>query len=476
MQLQVNHDAGMDYTDLIKVGLRHRPDVFIVGEIRDAMTAEAAIKAALSGHLVYTTVHAQDPLGVIDRLKQLGISDEFISQALTGVAYQRLIPTVEGNQRAMLMAHEYFELEDLKKNTIGVNGRVDSQQPLKTSWLRQQLRKSSNSVRKWPVTTQANFFDLLANLLSIGFSLTEALKFIADTDKQLSRGVLVVIASLKSGKAFSESVQPLIETQAYHQLLIAEKHGQLSEILNELARFDRLRLKQLKKIKAMLVYPLFLCLILGTLILMIRLYVFPQIQDLMPNIDSHPQTSMWSQVFKLLPIPIFIGIVGALICLTRQDAITRVQLIVKIPFIGQLFRKYIAYYLASNLAILLKNGLSVKEIYVTLSEFKPGSLVHLLGEKLHSTLLQGQSVKQLVDRHNFIPNEIVKFMSSGNTIPEMANSMTAYSRLMFDEMILSTDKMIGFIQPAMFVVIGVTIVSTYFQLLIPIYNSVKGMY
>ncbi|MGF2383718.1 competence type IV pilus ATPase ComGA [Lentilactobacillus otakiensis] len=115
LQLQVNHDAGMDYTDLIKVGLRHRPDVFIVGEIRDAMTAEAAIKAALSGHLVYTTVHAQDPLGVIDRLKQLGISEEFISQALTGVAYQRLIPTVDGKQRAMLMAHEYFELEDLKK-------------------------------------------------------------------------------------------------------------------------------------------------------------------------------------------------------------------------------------------------------------------------------------------------------------------------------------------------------------------------
>lgn len=326
------------------------------------------------------------------------------------------------------------------------------------------------------MTAQADFFDSLANLLSIGFSLTEALKFVADTDKQLSRGVGVVIDSLKSGKEFSASIRPLIETSAYHQLLIAEKHGQLSEILNELARFDRLRLKQLKKIKAMLVYPLFLCMILGTLILMIRLYVFPQIQDLMPNIDSHAQTTVWSQVLKLLPIPVVIGIIGAMMYLSRQDAITRVQIIVKIPFVGQLFRKYIAYYLASNLAILLKNGLSVKEIYSTLSEFKPGSLVHLLGEKLHSTLLQGRSVKQLVDRHDFIPNEIVKFMSSGNTIPEMANSMTAYSRLMFDEMILSTNKMIGFIQPAMFVVIGVTIVSTYFQLLIPIYNSVKGMY
>lgn len=90
--------------------------------------------------------------------------------------------------------------------------------------------------------------------------------------------------------------------------------------------------------------------------------------------------------------------------------------------------------------------------------------------------MEGQSVKNLVNRHKFIPNEIVKFMTSGNTIPEMANSMTAYSKLMFDEMISATDKMIAFIQPAMFVVIGVTIVGTYFQLLIPIYNSVKGMY
>lgn len=125
-----------------------------------------------------------------------------------------------------------------------------------------------------------SFFDSLANLLSIGFSLTEALKFIAETDHQLARGVGRIIASLKSGNDFSEGVRPLIETQAYHQLLIAEKHGQLSEILNELAKFDRLRLKQLKKIKAMLIYPLFLCCILGVLILMIRLYVFHRFASL----------------------------------------------------------------------------------------------------------------------------------------------------------------------------------------------------
>lgn len=113
LQLQVNHDAGMDYADLIKVGLRHRPDIFIIGEIRDQQTAAAAIKAALSGHLVYTTVHAQDPGGVIKRLSQLGIGDEFISQALTAVAYQRLLPTIGGDQRALLVAHDFDKLTSM---------------------------------------------------------------------------------------------------------------------------------------------------------------------------------------------------------------------------------------------------------------------------------------------------------------------------------------------------------------------------
>ncbi|MCH4165811.1 MAG: Flp pilus assembly complex ATPase component TadA [Lentilactobacillus diolivorans] len=115
LQLQVNNDAGMGYSELIKVGLRHRPDIFIIGEIRDSMTAQAAIKAALSGHLVYTTVHAQNPLGVISRLKQLGVDESFISQAVTAVAYQRLIPTIQGKQKALLMAHEYAELSRMNR-------------------------------------------------------------------------------------------------------------------------------------------------------------------------------------------------------------------------------------------------------------------------------------------------------------------------------------------------------------------------
>lgn len=101
LQLQVNELAGMGYQELLKVGLRHRPQVFIIGEIRDRQTAMMAIQAALSGHLVMATVHARSARGVIARLYQLQINEYEITQSLSGVAYQRLLPTTDGKMAVL---------------------------------------------------------------------------------------------------------------------------------------------------------------------------------------------------------------------------------------------------------------------------------------------------------------------------------------------------------------------------------------
>ncbi|MCP9331834.1 competence type IV pilus ATPase ComGA [Lentilactobacillus hilgardii] len=138
LQLQVNREAGMAYSDLIKVGLRHRPDVFIVGEIRDELTAKAAIRAALSGHLVYSTIHAQSPRGVVDRLSQLGIDRPYISQALTAVCYQRLIPTIDGQQKVLLKTHTLQEL--IKTNTYDWE---DWQNGLEQAIINQQITRKT---------------------------------------------------------------------------------------------------------------------------------------------------------------------------------------------------------------------------------------------------------------------------------------------------------------------------------------------
>lgn len=101
LQLQVNEQAGMTYQTLLKVGLRQRPDIFIIGEIRDEKTAAVAARAALSGHLVLSTVHAQSAYKVQQRLQDLGLSPEVLANCLTAVCYQRLLPLCRGGVAAL---------------------------------------------------------------------------------------------------------------------------------------------------------------------------------------------------------------------------------------------------------------------------------------------------------------------------------------------------------------------------------------
>lgn len=111
LQLQVNKKAQMGYPELLKLALRHRPDVFIIGEIRDGKTAQVALNAALSGHLVLSTVHAQSVYGVWERLRSLGVDAELLHQGLQMINYQRLLPTKDGQQRVLF---DQLKMEDVK--------------------------------------------------------------------------------------------------------------------------------------------------------------------------------------------------------------------------------------------------------------------------------------------------------------------------------------------------------------------------
>jgi len=93
LQLQVNDEAGMTYEELIKTSLRHRPEVLIIGEIRDQQTAQQAIQAAICGYTVMTTIHGKSKYSVIQRLKQFGVAKEEIINAVNFISYQRLVPT-----------------------------------------------------------------------------------------------------------------------------------------------------------------------------------------------------------------------------------------------------------------------------------------------------------------------------------------------------------------------------------------------
>ncbi|MBV9388777.1 MAG: type II/IV secretion system protein [Chroococcidiopsidaceae cyanobacterium CP_BM_ER_R8_30] len=90
-QTQVHEAAGMTFAAGLRAILRQDPDIIMVGEIRDCETAETAVRAALTGHLVFTTLHTNNAVGAIPRLKDIGPDPGLLCDALLGIVAQRLV-------------------------------------------------------------------------------------------------------------------------------------------------------------------------------------------------------------------------------------------------------------------------------------------------------------------------------------------------------------------------------------------------
>lgn len=90
-QVQINPKAGLTFAQALRSILRQDPDIIMVGEIRDRETAEIAVRAALTGHLVLSTLHTGDAVGSINRLLDMGVEPSLVASSLIGIVSQRLI-------------------------------------------------------------------------------------------------------------------------------------------------------------------------------------------------------------------------------------------------------------------------------------------------------------------------------------------------------------------------------------------------
>jgi len=125
-QVPVNPRAGMTFASALKSILRQDPDIIMIGEIRDLETLEIAIKAALTGHLVFSTLHTNDAVSAINRMVDMGAESFMVAASLVGVEAQRLVRTVCPHCKEPYKPTEAY-LEPIKdkipKNTVFYHGR-----------------------------------------------------------------------------------------------------------------------------------------------------------------------------------------------------------------------------------------------------------------------------------------------------------------------------------------------------------------
>lgn len=123
IQMQVNEKAGINYDNALKSILRCDPDAMVIGEIRDYKTASQVVTSSFSGHLVLSTIHAENSIGVINRLRDLNLSLEDIKQTIICIISQRLVNLTNGKRglvTEILKKEEIHEYIDNNK-IVGVS-------------------------------------------------------------------------------------------------------------------------------------------------------------------------------------------------------------------------------------------------------------------------------------------------------------------------------------------------------------------
>ena len=99
-QVQVNAKIGLDFARVLRTTLRQDPDVILVGEMRDRETVEIGLRAAITGHLVFSTLHTMNAAATVHRLLDMGVAGYMIATALHGIVAQRLVRRVCDGLRA----------------------------------------------------------------------------------------------------------------------------------------------------------------------------------------------------------------------------------------------------------------------------------------------------------------------------------------------------------------------------------------
>jgi type IV pilus assembly protein PilB len=122
-QVQVNNKAGLTFASGLRSILRQDPDIIMIGEIRDVETAQISVRAAITGHLVLSTMHTNDSASTVSRMVDMGIEPYLVSSSVVGIVAQRLIRKICSNCKISYPPdHAEQELLNISRDTLLYKG------------------------------------------------------------------------------------------------------------------------------------------------------------------------------------------------------------------------------------------------------------------------------------------------------------------------------------------------------------------
>ncbi|KAF1293950.1 hypothetical protein BAU14_11565 [Enterococcus sp. CU9D] len=317
----------------------------------------------------------------------------------------------------------------------------------------------------------------LTDLLKNGFSLSEALWVMRRSGHFVSERLVEFHNRLAIGAELAECFECLSFTsQEKAQIQLAQHHGDLTATLANIAQQMQLTAKQRQELLKTLTYPVLLLIFVTALLLGMRQFLLPPLLATGMMAKDH-----WGVRF-LTEVPYWLaGLVGCL-CIgflllrmwfRRCSVLQRCTFWSRLPLVGGFYRLLVTSYFALEWGKLFQEGLELRQIIETMQITSKKSLMYQLSRELDLSLQEGIPLARRLAQYHFLTPEFSLIIFQGETKGRLGTELVLYSRLTQKRFYQRMEKLLHLVQPLIFLLVALLIVSVYAAIFLPLYGNLN---
>ena len=312
------------------------------------------------------------------------------------------------------------------------------------------------------------FLEYLQNSLSNGFSLNTSLEMMPIIWPQKKTLFNRLSKRIRSGKKLSSEMLNLgFSKTIATQIELSMVQGNLIECLTQIATLTRLKQEQIKKLKSEMTYPFILVLMMIFLLLFMQTFVSNQFAE------SGEHTGDYLLLLLLILSLSLVYFMCRMIFLLRKQDYRSLKRLSSFPIVGPLIQIYVKYILIYDTGLLLASGFSLQKICDYSAMQVKGSLQQYVGKKVGKQLAKGMNPEEIIEKEQFLPNEILLLLKAGSTRDDLSKKFLLLGRSFFNDLTQKIEKLIVNVQPICFILIGLCIIGLYLKLLLPMYAMMQ---
>ncbi|MEQ9810351.1 competence type IV pilus assembly protein ComGB [Streptococcus jiangjianxini] len=341
------------------------------------------------------------------------------------------------------------------------------------SFLNQDISlKNKSKSRVLATKKQVKIIQLFNNLLSSGFNLPETVDFLKRSQLVPDQQIQIMHETLLNGFGLPILMKNLGFSEAVvTQLSLAETHGNTQKSMTKIESYLRRVSLMRKKLIEVATYPIILLLFLVLIMLGLKNYLLPQIEE------GNAATALLEHfplVFLVAIVTFFCLSLLAIYFGKKTEPIKLYRFLSGFPFIGYIIKLYLTAYYAREWGNLLGQGVEMTSI-VSLMQEQESRLFSSIGRDMQAALLSGQSFHKKVLDYPFFLKELSLIIEYGDAKGHLGQELDVFSEELWEQFFYRLNKAMQLIQPFIFILVALMIVMIYAAMLLPMYQSMEVM-